>query len=143
VKAKEECMDRLSKKRRSEIMSRIRSKDTAPEMAVRRLVHSLGYRYRLHSPKLPGKPDMVFTSRKKVIFVHGCFWHAHKGCPKGKLPKTNLKFWKPKLEKNQKRDKRNQRKLKVAGWKVLVIWQCKIKNIDKLHRAIVKFLEGE
>ncbi len=133
-------MDRLSKQRRSEIMSRIYGKDTNPELVVRSMVHKLGYRYRLHSKKLPGKPDLVFSKRKKVMFVHGCFWHGHRGCRKGKLPKSNLDYWVPKIEQNKKRDAKNRRKLKSEGWDVLVVWQCELKNVEALKKRIVDFL---
>lgn len=135
-------MDRLSKKRRSEIMSRIRGKDTVPELKVRSLIHNLGYRYRLHSKKLPGKPDLVFPGRRKVIFVHGCFWHAHSGCPKGQPPKSNLDFWLDKLETNKKRDAQAVRNLRSGGWQVLTVWQCQIKDVESMTKRIVKFLES-
>ena len=123
-------------------MGRVRSKDTRPEMAVRRLVHSLGYRYRLHDAKLPGKPDLVFAGRKKVIFVHGCFWHRHPRCKNTRLPKSKLDFWKPKLEGNRKRDLANQRKLRRLGWRFLVVWECQIADTERLTDKIVDFLEG-
>lgn len=131
-------MDSLSKAERSERMGRVRSKDTKPEMAVRRLVHSLGYRYRLHVADLPGKPDLVFPSRRCVIFVHGCFWHRHAGCPRCRLPKSRLEFWKPKLEANKRRDSANKRRLTQLGWRYLVVWEC---QIDKnLPDRITEFL---
>lgn len=123
-------------------MSRIRGKDTTPELSIRSLIHRLGYRYILYSKKLPGRPDLVFSGRKKVIFVHGCFWHGHKGCPKGKLPKSNLEYWMPKLERNKKRDSDNRRMLEDQGWSVLVVWQCELKNTDVLKKRIVGFLES-
>jgi DNA mismatch endonuclease (patch repair protein) len=128
---------------RSENMRRIRSKDTAPEMAVRRLVHGLGYRYRLHRKDLPGNPDLVFSSRRKVIFVHGCFWHQHENssCKITNTPKTNLEYWLPKLERTKQRDEVNQHKLKETGWDVLVIWECEIEtSLDKAAKRIDKFL---
>lgn len=134
-------MDRLTKQRRSEIMSRIRGKDTVPELKVRSLIHKLGYRFRLHSKTLPGKPDLVFAGRKKIIFVHGCFWHAHSGCPKGKPPKSNLDFWLKKLEKNRERDAQVRKKLRSKGWQVLTVWQCQLKDIESLIDRIVAFLE--
>lgn len=121
-------------------MSHIRSKNTKPELAVRRLVHSLGYRYRLHSKNLPGHPDLVFSGRKKVIFVHGCFWHYH-GCKKGQQPKSRLEYWRPKLEENKARDVRNQAALGDMGWKFLIIWQCEIKDSDHLKKRIEGFLK--
>lgn len=134
-------MDKLSKKRRSEIMSRIRSKNTSPEMKVRSLVYRLGYRYRLHYEKLPGKPDLAFQTRKKVIFVHGCFWHGHENCSKGKLPKSNLEFWEPKIARNKERDSENTREINLRGWQILPIWQCELKNIPILEAKIIRFLE--
>lgn len=135
-------MDRLSKKRRSEIMSRIRGKDTSPELTVRSLLHKLGYRYRLHSRKLPGCPDLVFSSRKKVIFVHGCFWHGHRGCRKGKLPKSRLEYWEPKIKANRKRDASNIRKLKALGWEVRVVWQCELKKPEIIVEELKKYLDA-
>ncbi len=124
-------------------MSHIRGKDTLPELAVRRLVYSLGYRYRLHSKKLPGRPDLVFAGRKKVIFVHGCFWHMHPRCRKGRPPKTKRAYWLPKLKENRKRDLRNQRVLRKEGWAFLIVWQCELRNPDKLKAGIVNFLENK
>lgn len=130
---------------RGENMRRIRSKDTAPEMTVRRLVHGLGYRYRLHRKGLPGNPDLVFSSRKKVIFVHGCFWHQHEdlSCKITNTPKTNLEYWLPKLERTKQRDELNQQKLKETGWDVLVVWECEIETfLDKVAKRINKFLNA-
>jgi len=134
-------MDTLTPAQRSERMSRVRSKDTKPELTVRRLVHSLGYRYRLHGRKLPGNPDLVFASRRKVIFVHGCFWHRHPRCRNTRLPKSRLDFWRPKLESNRKRDLKNQRKLRRLGWRYLVVWECQTKNMERLSERIIDFLE--
>lgn len=134
------ALDKLSPEKRSEIMSRIRGKNTKPELAVRKLVYSLGYRYRLHSKTLPGHPDLVFSSRKKVIFVHGCFWHYH-GCKKGQPPKSRLEYWLPKLEENKARDAKNQAALGDMGWKSLIIWQCEIKYSDHLKKRIEGFLK--
>jgi DNA mismatch endonuclease (patch repair protein) len=136
-------MDSLSKKRRSEIMSRIRSKHSVPELKVRSLIHRQGYRFRLHSKTLPGKPDLVFVGRKKIIFVHGCFWHSHSGCPKGRPPKSNLEFWLKKLEANKRRDAQARRKLRSQGWRVLTVWQCQLKHADSLMNRIVAFLETD
>lgn len=132
--------DRVSKEKRSEIMKRIRGKDTTPELIVRKLVYSLGYRYRLHGKNLPGKPDLVFAGRKKVIFVHGCFWHCH-NCKKGKPPKSNLDYWLPKLKENRRRDISNQKLITSTGWEFLVIWQCQTRDIATLKKTIVAFLE--
>ena len=131
--------DSLSPAERSERMSRVRSKDTKPEWIVRRLVHGLGYRYKLHDAALPGKPDLVFPARRKVIFIHGCFWHRHGArCPLTRLPKSKLDFWRPKLERNRERDQRNKRLLRAAGWRVLTIWECQLSR--DLTNRITKFL---
>lgn len=132
--------DRLTEERRSALMARIKGKNTVPELAVRRLAHSLGYRFRLHRPDLPGTPDLVFPSRRKVIFVHGCFWHGH-GCSKGRLPKSKLDFWAPKIAANRRRDARQRRLLKAAGWSSLVIWACGIAHQEPLIGLITEFLE--
>ncbi|MBS0588327.1 MAG: DNA mismatch endonuclease Vsr [Proteobacteria bacterium] len=121
-------------------MSRIRSKDMAPEMAVRCLLHKNGYRYRLHNKELPGKPDIVFSRRKKIILVHGCFWHQHAGCKSGHLPKSNLKYWLPKLNRNIKRDKKVKAELAEMGWEVLVVWECELKDKDALLAKLNEFL---
>ena len=133
--------DHVSKEKRSEIMKKIRGKDTTPELIVRKLVYSLGYRYRLHGRKLPGKPDLVFSGRKKVIFVHGCFWHYH-NCKKGKPPKSNVDYWLPKLKENSRRDTRNQKLITASGWEFLVIWQCQIRDMTGLKEKIIAFLEN-
>lgn len=125
---------------RSENMRRIRSKDTAPEMVVRRLAYGLGYRYRLHRKDIPGKPDMVFTGRRKVIFVHGCFWHQHPACSEGRLPKSNAVYWAPKFERNIKRDKAVLAELAVTGWEALVIWECEAKNHERIQHVLLAFL---
>lgn len=134
-------MDILTPAERSERMSRVRSKDTKPEMAVRRLVHSLGYRYRLHARDLPGNPDMVFRPRRKVIFVHGCFWHRHKGCSNTTTPRSRFRFWQDKFDYNLRRDARNRRKLQEEGWSVLVIWECQVGDVDKLTERLKRFLD--
>lgn len=135
-------MDSVSHERRSEIMSRVRSKDSRPEMLVRRLVFALGYRYRLHRRDLPGCPDLVFAQRKKVIFVHGCFWHRHARCPLARLPRSRLEFWIPKLEANKVRDRRNRRELRKTGWQVLTIWECELNAVERLTNAIRRFLDA-
>lgn len=134
-------MDTLTREQRSERMSRVRSRDTKPELVVRRLVHAAGYRYRLHRRDLPGTPDLVFRQRRKVIFVHGCFWHRHAGCPNCRLPKTRLDFWRPKLEANAVRDRDALRRLKRLGWSVLVVWECEVRNHDGLSRRLNAFME--
>lgn len=133
--------------RRSRNMARIRSKDTLPEMAVRRLVHSLGYRYRLHRKDLPGKPDLVFGPRQKIIEVRGCFWHAHLryniDCPEARSPaKTNTGYWGPKMDRNVARDAQNLEKLNAMGWETLVIWECELRDIQTVEKRIVHFLES-
>jgi DNA mismatch endonuclease (patch repair protein) len=133
-------VDSLTKEQRSERMSRIRGKDSAAELAVRRLVFSMGYRYRLHGKGLPGKPDLVFPSRHKVIFVHGCFWHQH-GCGRYKEPKSNVEFWLPKLQSNLERDQRNTKALADLGWSHLVVWECEIRDEVRLKGLIKTFLD--
>ncbi|SDK03688.1 very short patch repair endonuclease [Billgrantia gudaonensis] len=134
-------VDSVDRETRSRIMGRVRNKDTRPEMTVRRLVHGAGYRYRLHGKKLPGKPDLVFKSRRKVIFVHGCFWHRHEGCTLARLPKSRLDFWLPKLEANRERDKRNEEHLREMGWDVLIIWECELKDQEALLSRVSAFLD--
>lgn len=136
-------MDSLSKQERSEIMARVRPKNSRPEMLVRRLVFAMGYRYRLHGKDLPGCPDLVFRVRKKVIFVHGCFWHRHENCALARMPKSRLDFWGPKLQGNRKRDDKNRRALAREGWKVLTIWECQLKNADRVSARIGRFLDAE
>ncbi len=137
--------DTLSPEARSERMSRVRGKDTKPEMAVRRMVHAMGYRYRLHRRDLPGIPDLVFRPLKKVIFVHGCFWHRHPDpkCKLARMPKSRLDFWRPKLEGNRLRDEAVQADLQGLGWRVMVVWECKIGHKEQLENDIRKFLEGK
>lgn len=117
--------DKISVEQRSRIMSRIRSKNTKPEIIVRKYLHNLGYRFRLHDKKLPGKPDIVMKKHKTAIQVRGCFWHQH-GCKFSNVPKSNKSYWTPKLKKNKERDKQNDKKLKKLEWKLIVIWECKI-----------------
>ncbi len=132
--------DRLTPSRRSWNMSRIPSKNTKTELVVRSLVHSIGYRYRLHRKDLPGKPDMVFSKYRTVIFIHGCFWHRHKGCKITTTPKTNTEFWKKKFNRNIALDAEHQQKLLEAGWKVTVVWQCELKDLNKLAARISAYL---
>lgn len=134
-------MDTLSPEERSRRMSRVKSKNSKPELLVRKLVHSMGYRYRLHESRLPGKPDLVFWGKQKIILVHGCFWHRHGRCPLTRWPKSKLDFWKPKLESNKKRDKRNISKLKSMHWDVLIIWECEIPNRENLVERLKTFLD--
>jgi len=132
--------DPLNPAERSERMSRIRNANTKPEMLVRRLVHGMGYRYRLHARDLPGKPDLAFRPRKKVIFVHGCFWHQH-GCRQYRQPRTKSSFWEVKLAKNKVRDTLVRDQLRKLGWRVLVIWECQITRESELQNRIKRFLE--
>lgn len=125
--------DHLTKKKRSWNMSRIKSKNTKPELIVRSLLHSMGYRFRLHRKDLPGKPDIVLSKYKTVIFVHGCFWHRHKGCKRCTTPSSNQEYWKNKFERNIANDKSHKVQLRGKGWKVFVIWECETNNLDKLQ----------
>lgn len=123
-------------------MRLIRSKDTKAELAVRRLLHGAGYRYRIHRRDLPGTPDLVFTARRKVIFVHGCFWHQHEAaeCKAGKRPRSNTEYWHPKLARNVERDQRQLEALTGAGWKVMVIWECEVRGQEALRKRLIQFL---
>jgi len=121
-------MDTVDKDTRSRIMASVRQRDTGPEMQLRRMLHRLGLRYRLHDRKLPGSPDLVFPRLHAVIFVHGCFWHAHEGCRYATKPSTRAEFWNEKFEANQMRDRRNYSALAASGWRVLVVWECAIKS---------------
>lgn len=121
-------------------MSRVRSKDTKPELAVRRIVFGMGFRYRLHRRDLPGKPDLAFPGRRKVIFVHGCFWHGHEDCRLAKVPKSNSEFWAAKFISNRERDRRNIELLHALGWTALVIWQCDLKDLERTTASIYEFL---
>jgi len=133
-------MDNLTPDERKETMSRVRSKDTKPEWIVRRLVHGMGYRYRLHRSDLPGKPDLVFPKYRKVIFVNGCFWHGHP-CRAGRnRPASHQDYWLPKLEKNKTRDRSHYRRLRKMGWGVMVVWECQIRQTDALKNRIRRFL---
>ena len=137
--------DIMSPEARSALMSRIRAKDTKPEMFVRRLVHAMGYRFRLHRRDLPGTPDLVFVSRRKVILVHGCFWHLHDdpNCRLARIPSSNRDFWRRKLEGNRARDRVNRSKLEALGWEALVIWECQIrvKDPQPLRQQVNLFLD--
>jgi DNA mismatch endonuclease, patch repair protein len=124
---------------RSANMRAIRSKDMLPELRVRSLVHNLGYRFRLHRKDLPGKPDLVFPSRRKVIFVHGCFWHSH-SCKMAHVPKSNVSYWVPKLERNRVRDRRNVKALRAEGWQSLVIWECELRDEGSVNKRLKTFI---
>lgn len=122
-------------------MQAVGTKDTGPEMLVRRILHAAGYRYRLHAKDLPGSPDIVMRSRKKAIFVHGCFWHGH-GCAKGMAPKSRQEYWLPKIEKNRERDSMAAALLSAAGWDILTVWQCQLKDVDELQPRLLDFVDG-
>jgi len=136
-------VDTLSRAERSQRMSLVKSKDTKPELRVRRIVHALGYRYRLHDRRLPGSPDLVFAGRRKVLFVHGCFWHRHRCKMGNRLPKSRVGFWGKKLEENRRRDRANRRRLRALGWEVLVVWECQTlpSRIGRLGEKIKQFLD--
>jgi DNA mismatch endonuclease (patch repair protein) len=125
-------------------MARVRGKNTRPELLVRRLIFGMGYRYRLHARDLPGQPDLVFRKLRRVIFIHGCFWHRHPAasCALARLPKSRLDFWLPKLDGNKERDKRNRRALARHGWKVLTIWECQLDDVERLRATIRRFLHA-
>lgn len=133
-------MDRLTSETRSAHMRRIRKTNTKPELAVRRVAHRMGYRYRLHRRDLPGTPDLVFPSRHKIIQVHGCFWHQHPGCGLARLPKSRLDYWLPKLRGNAERDAVNEALLFEQGWRVLVIWECEATDEARLEAILAEFL---
>lgn len=135
-------MDTLSAAERSKLMARVRSKHSRPELLVRKIVRALGHGYRLYARNLPGCPDLVFSAERKVIFVHGCFWHRHKGCGLARLPKSRLNFWLPKLEGNRLRDARQKRALKKGGWNVMTIWECQLKNRRRLEARLRRFLDA-
>jgi len=139
-----ELTDTLTQSERSERMSRIRSKDSIPEMRLRRLIHGMGYRYRLHVKTLPGTPDLVFPARKAVIFMHGCFWHWHQDCKVARLPKSKVDFWRGKFEANKRRDEENVKQLEVLGWRVLMLWECQVmdKDMNKVATLVKQFLDG-
>jgi DNA mismatch endonuclease, patch repair protein len=123
-------------------MSHVHSKDTTPELKVRRLLHAMGYRFRLYRRDLPGKPDIVLPKYGAAIFVNGCFWHRHRGCRKASMPSTHVDFWDEKFRRNVERDKKNVRLLRRAGWWVLVVWECQTKDEDRLRKKLEKFLVG-
>ena len=134
------AMDTLSKKRRSWNMSRIKGRDTEPELAVRRLLHGLGYRFRLHGRGLPGRPDIVLPKHRTVVFVHGCFWHRHGGCRYAYTPKSRTEFWEKKLDANCRRDRRQKLQLKRMGWRVITVWECQCLNLEKLRLRLLNIL---
>lgn len=131
-------VDHISPERRSWLMSRVKSKHTSPEMRVRRAAHALGLRYRLHRPDLPGKPDLVFPKYRVALFVHGCFWHRHQGCPKSSLPKSRTEYWQSKFDRNVARDARVGELLRAQGWQLAVIWGCKTRDPRALRNTLIE-----
>lgn len=134
-------MDRLTPERRSWLMAQVRSANTKPEVAVRSLLHRLGYRFRLHRRDLPGTPDIVLPGRRTAIFVHGCFWHGH-SCKRAKMPKSRLEYWEPKIKANRQRDLRKRRALRALGWHVTEVWECELKYPARLAQKLVAALSG-
>ena len=132
-------MDKISRQARSRNMSAIRGSNTKPEIRVRSILHSMGFRFRLHQSDLPGKPDIVLRKRNTVIFVHGCFWHRHLNCRNSTTPKTNKDFWMRKFSDNTERDSRNQKLLELMGWRVLIIWECETADTVQLKKIISEF----
>ena len=137
--------DTVTPKRRSEIMSKIRAKGMKPELMVRRLAHAMGYRYRLHRKDLPGKPDLVFPSRRKVIFVHGCFWHQHASadCKISHVPRSNQEYWLLKLQRNAARDAAHVARLDELGWEALTFWECEVDRVECIRKRIRQYLDGK
>lgn len=135
-------MDVFTKEKRSSIMANVKGKNTKPELIVRSTLHRMGYRFRLHRKDLPGNPDIVLPKYKKVIFVHGCFWHGHEECSKSKRPATNKTFWNKKLDGNIRRDAAKLKELKECGWEPLVVWECQVKDSDRLVEMLANFLKG-
>lgn len=133
-------MDHVSREKRSWLMSRVSAKNTQPEIVVRKMLHGLGYRFRIHYKMLIGKPDIVFTKRKKIIFIHGCFWHGHEGCKYAKLPASRTEFWADKMARNRERDTRVRLELNNQGWQTLTIWQCDLKREHGLADKLKKYL---
>jgi DNA mismatch endonuclease (patch repair protein) len=133
--------DFLSQAERSERMSRIRGKDTKPEIIVRKLLHAAGLRFRLHVPNLIGRPDIVLPRYESIVLVHGCFWHRHTGCPVATTPKSNKSFWRAKFEGNVKRDRRNRAKLRKLGWRVFTIWECQVSSSSKSRATVERVIK--
>jgi len=134
--------DTFTQQQRSALMSRVRNRNTAPEMTVRKLLHAMGYRFRLHRSDLPGSPDIVLARHRKVIFVHGCFWHGHDRCVRGRRPTSNTEFWDAKIYRNIERDRLARESLIQSDWIVLTIWQCETKNLEELKIQLGTFLSG-
>ena len=128
--------DIVDRERRRQLMARIRGRDTGPELAVRRVAHRMGLRFRLHSKNLPGRPDLVFPKFRSVVFVHGCFWHQHDGCRLARIPKSRVEYWTQKFRRNVTRDRRNEEALQTLGWRVIVIWECEVRNEKRLEQRL-------
>jgi len=133
--------DTRTPEQRRRIMQSVGTKDTTPELRVRSILFGMGFRYRLHAKRLPGRPDIVFPAKRKAIFVNGCFWHFH-GCSKGKMPKSRPDYWEPKLRANRDRDEANIRELQALGWSALVVWQCELRNVSSITERVALFLSG-
>ena len=136
-------MDHLDKRKRSWNMSRIRSRDTSPEITVRKMLHRLGYRFRLHAHSLPGTPDIVLPKYRTVIFVNGCFWHRHQGCPRCTMPSSRVEYWKKKFERNVEKDKMNLQAVTRLGWNPIIVWECEIRDIGKLETKLTALRAGK
>lgn len=135
-------MDRISKKHRSWNMSKIRSKDTKPEIAVRSILHKMGYRFRLGAKDVPGKPDVVLRRYKTAVFVHGCFWHRHEGCKFAYTPKSNVAFWEEKFRRNIERDEIVGKELRKTGWLQIIVWECELSDIPKLEKRLRRLIRS-
>lgn len=135
--------DTFTPAQRSTVMARVKGRDTQPEMAVRRLLHAMGYRFRLHRKDLPGSPDIVLPRYRKVIFVHGCFWHGHPGCARAARPTSNVDFWNRKLDQNRCRDAQALSQLDALGWDVLTIWQRQLRDTTALRKLLCEFMQGK
>jgi DNA mismatch endonuclease (patch repair protein) len=132
--------DHVDPAKRSEIMRAVGSRDTKPELLVRKMIHRAGFRYRLHSKSLPGTPDIVFPGLRRVIFVHGCYWHGHSGCRKAALPKSRVEFWNAKIAANRVRDENAMMQLRQGGWAPIVVWQCELRDPEEVLRRVTRFL---
>ncbi|WP_307614393.1 very short patch repair endonuclease [Variovorax boronicumulans] len=135
-------MDKISPEQRSRNMAAVRGRDTGPELAVRKMLHGLGLRFRLHRPGLPGTPDIVLPRHYSVVLVHGCFWHGHT-CPRGRVPSSNTAFWLSKLGRNKKRDAEQAKALRALGWRVFIVWECETKEPQRLRRRLAKWFQVE
>lgn len=133
-------MDKVSPEKRSWTMARVKGRDTGPERAVRSLLHGMGYRFRLQRKNLPGKPDIVLPKYKTVLFVHGCFWHRHPGCGRASMPASNSEYWNKKFARTMARDAQNQKELESLGWRVLIVWECELKDLNVLRDTLRRFL---